>query len=99
MTTTDTMRDGEARPQGIANTYAPELQVARENLGTEDPSPLPSRNIYLITINTMDHGYIVEIGCKKFAIETREKLLHHLGAYLAAPYMIEREYINGKYVL
>jgi hypothetical protein len=64
--------DGERT--NLINTQAP---------ATEAP-PQQDR-AYSITINQLDHGYTVNVGCKCFAIESRDKLIALLGNYLADP--------------
>jgi hypothetical protein len=49
-----------------------------------------------ITIKQLDLGYVVKVGCKSFAIETKEKLLDALEAYLTKPDEIENLYNKGK---
>jgi len=51
---------------------------------------LPIRDIngqlgYQLVINRLDFGFMVEYGCKKLAIETKEKLQILMELYLNSP--------------
>ena len=45
-----------------------------------------------ILIEQFDHGYKVEIGCKTFAIEGRDRLIKLLTKYSNDPETVEAEY-------
>lgn len=51
--------------------------------------------IRTVTLRQMDYGYVVEIGCKAFAIENTENLITNLARYINSPDTTEEEYYNG----
>lgn len=51
---------------------------------------------YAISIEAMDHGYLLRIGCKSFCFETYEKLFLYLGMYLKNPAEVEEQWIKGE---
>lgn len=92
-----------------SNHSEPKYKNMQENQHTgatcnEMPYPQPQQpmqttekpRIYSITLRQLDHGYIVQVGCKDFAIETPEKLSGLLAAYLANPEEIQKKYFEGK---
>ena len=66
------------------------------SLGTfpETEATTPKRDIQIKSLN---HGYIVTIGCQSFAIEEIKTLIKHLEVYLRDPAKTERDWQNGKY--
>src|ERR1700741_1334504 len=70
-------------------------RIYRENIsapidtGPETPNPYP------INIAKLDHGYIVEVGCQKMAVETTQKLIDKLTLYLNDPKKYHRLYWNS----
>jgi hypothetical protein len=56
-----------------------------------------SRNIgRAIEILPVDHGFYVTINCQRFAVESKEALLHRLGLYLSDPGKVEQDWMSGK---
>ena len=59
----------------------------------QHPPPLgiPNRieNIY---IEALDYGFKVKIGCQSFAIETKERLIEKLSAYISEPAKVAKVY-------
>jgi hypothetical protein len=49
-----------------------------------------------VKITSISHGFIVNIGCSTFAIETIVKLTCLLGEYLQNPEKTELDYLTGK---
>ena len=49
-----------------------------------------------ITIEQMDFGYIVRVGCQTYAIETIEKIMINLGDYLKDPGKVEGEWYKTR---
>jgi hypothetical protein len=60
----------------------------------ETEATTPKRDIQIKSLN---HGYIVTIGCQSFAIEEIKTLIKHLETYLRDPAKTERDWQNGKY--
>lgn len=52
--------------------------------------------IYSISIRQIDHGYIVEVGCKTFAIENAQNLADMVSAYLVNPKESFTKFYEGK---
>lgn len=65
----------------------------------ERPVAPMSRGKYPITIHHLDFGYNVKIGCQTFAVETPEKLLKNLEAYLKDPSGTERKWMGERKLL
>lgn len=90
--------------QAMAPTQPESLVRANYGAGVAENRPMqetaePPRAPNLarpIQIEQLNHGYIVTVGCQKFAIENREALLHRLASYLSNPEQIEREWQSGK---
>ncbi len=67
--------------------------------GTMAPNPLgdaqtprssnEKERIFNIIIRELDHGYIIEVGCKTFAIESAERLMTLLNMYIISPAKIQ----------
>lgn len=64
-------------------------------------SPMPlinadddTRMKYNIQINQLDYGYVVNVGCKTFAIETPEKLLKYITEYINNPGEAEKKFYS-----
>lgn len=51
-----------------------------------------------IKISQLDFGYIVTIGCQKFAIENMERLLYALRTYMEHPSETEDDWFDGKFL-
>lgn len=63
-----------------------------------EPMPIHSyENLnYRIEINTLNHGYVISVGCQTFAIEERERLISLLAAYLRNPGEVQRDWTENK---
>lgn len=83
MTTEETTTGNQYQHAGCVEAMAPQ------------PMPAPPDKIYRITICQMDHGYMVEAGCKTFAIESAERLAGLLSAYLLKPSETLEKYFKG----
>ena len=73
---------------------------------TSDESTLADRPVdpmsggkYPITIHHLDFGYNVKVGCQNFAVETVEKLIKNLEAYLNDPRGTEIKWMRNKELL
>ena len=51
-----------------------------------------------IGIRQLEYGYVVEVGCHWFAIETVDKLLQALTDYVNNPKSIEKAWFDGKFL-
>lgn len=49
-----------------------------------------------LTIKQLDHGYVVEVGCKSFAVPSKEELCKYLIRYINNPVAMEKEYWEGE---
>lgn len=49
-----------------------------------------------ITIEQLDFGYIVKVGCQTFAVENISKVITYLDAYLNDPQGIEQQWYANK---
>jgi len=49
-----------------------------------------------ISIKEMHYGYIVEVGCKSFCIESASKLVAKLAEYINNPAATEQKWYDGK---
>ena len=77
--------------------YAEEPQVNRlvERL-RNDPQPLAAASqAREINIRPLNHGYVVNIGCQTFAIESVDKLVSNIEKYLNSPIETEKEWFSG----
>lgn len=81
----------ETRPQATLRTLEP--------CGSETELPMDSSKMYNISIHALDFGYNVKIGCQNFAVETSEKLIKNLEAYLKDPKETERKWMRNKELL
>jgi hypothetical protein len=54
---------------------------------------------FSIGIRPLDYGYVLDIGCKSFAFESREKMMANLNAYLADPARAQKQWNETKNIL
>lgn len=84
----------------IGPTQPDQQLVANGNYPMADTqAAMPSRTQNMarpIQIEQLNHGYIVVVGCQRFAIENKDALLHRLGSYLSDPGKVEDEWQSGK---
>lgn len=74
-----------------------ELTEAREDqLDCTPPQPTAPSIMYDIKINKLDAGYIVNVGCKNFAIGTKEELIIKLTSYINDPKRVEALHNKGE---
>lgn len=81
---------------------------ADEDTGTAPDEAAPNRNydrpvesesiniIKKITIEQLQYGYIVKVGCHTFAIETHKRLSKVLAEYLADPSGTENKWFSNE---
>jgi hypothetical protein len=51
-----------------------------------------------IEIESLDFGYVVRVGCQKFAVESIDKLTDSLKEYLQDPNSVERKWFKGEFL-
>ena len=62
----------------------------------EGPVPIQSEDkIYDIHIHQVDRGYTVQVGCKTFAFEEKDRLLAYLTDYIKNPEDVLKKYYDG----
>lgn len=74
----------------------------REEPPCEQGMPLMAKRELIkmreISINPLDNGYVVRVGCQSFAVMTKEDLIKKLIAYIQNPDEVETRYHKeGKY--
>ena len=67
---------------------------------SEQPVPMNenSNKAKRINIEPLDFGYVVTVGCQKFAVENSGKLVDSLREYLRDPNRVEKEWFDGKFL-
>ncbi len=58
------------------------------------PKPEPGE-IFNVNIRQLAYGYVVEVGCRTFAIEDSTRLIDLLGRYLKSPNEVHKQYNDG----
>lgn len=73
-------------------------QVVRESYATEQVTPTPNQpdNIRHIEIDQLNHGYIVVVGCHRFAVESAPDLISKLSQYIFYPQKTEALWFEKK---
>jgi hypothetical protein len=54
---------------------------------------------YDIQIDELDYGYRVKVGCKGFAIESKETLLNMITKYINNPAEVQKEFFNKTLII
>lgn len=62
---------------------------------TQMPIKTEPGEIFNISIRQLAYGYVVEVGCRTFAIEDSTRLIDLLGRYLKSPNEIQKQYNDG----
>lgn len=78
----------ESLPKSLSNSIP---QIRDEEVLT----PIASDTIRNISIEPLDSGYIVRVGCQSIAVETKEKLLFNLTSYINDPAAYETLYYKN----
>ena len=63
------------------------------------PTCQENKRARIVKIIPLDHGYMVDVGCQSFAIETTSKLMTTLHEYLNDPRVVEKFWLEGKFNL
>lgn len=64
-----------------------------EELGFKTTKRMPDK-LKEIKITAMDAGYIVNVGCQTFAIESKQSLITKLSAYINDPDNVEKAWMQ-----
>jgi len=97
--------DQEARPndQGLTLPGAAQLGgvLSRDDepCCEDRPAGITAARMHNVSIHPLDYGWNVKIGCQNFAVETVEKLIKNLEAYLKDPSGTERQWMADKKLL
>jgi hypothetical protein len=85
--------------------------MVNPSYGQQEPAPHPrnypdvpqriiepprENTIRAISIRQLSHGYIVEVGCQTFAIESASTLIAKLSEYILNPNFTESKHREGK---
>jgi len=73
--------------------------IAETNTYENEPQEYPTETTaenYTITITPLNYGYIVTIGCQKFAVESSSKLIKELDKYLTNPNEVSKNWLKTK---
>jgi len=54
---------------------------------------------YEIRIETLEYGYVLAVGCKRFAITDKETLLSMLTKYINNPAELQEQYHNKTLII
>lgn len=74
--------------------YAKNTEVAE--IGYDEPmAKSGSNHIRNISIQQLSSGYLVNVGCNSVAVETPEKLIKNLTAYITNPSKFERKWFEN----
>jgi len=94
---TDRLRERVVQNDGLlGGTPYP---TACESECSEPMPTQPSRSVpFAIQIESLNFGYIVRVGCQSFAIESADKLVTALAAYLAEPEKVQRMWFDGSFL-
>lgn len=82
-------------PQPVNITYDDPRPYAREQV-MGPTRPAEENIIRPIAIRQLSHGYVVEVGCQTFAIESASTLIAKLSEYILNPLATENKHREGK---
>lgn len=51
-----------------------------------------------ITIDPLNYGYRVQVGCQSFAVENTDRLIYLIGEYLKDPAGVEAAWVYNKFL-
>jgi hypothetical protein len=86
--TTGNGRDTYGQEEPAPRRYAEEVMAPTR--------PIEDNNIRQIGIRQLSHGYVVEIDCQTFAIESASTLIAKLSEYILNPNATEQKHKEGK---
>ncbi len=76
---------------GLTRSNYPDEPRPMINEGAVSPISPKMRSF---TVQPLDHGYVVQVGCTSFAIESEAKLIEKLSAYIIDPADTEAKWNN-----
>lgn len=83
----------ESSPQKNSNSYREvDRDVDKYLENSEPPQSNGENKIRQITINEVNRGFIVNVGCHTFAISTKTELLNKLLEYIENPAETEKKW-------
>lgn len=72
--------------------------ICERNIPTQNAPLINVTNkIREVRIIQVDHGYILNVGCKTIALDTPAKIIFALKLYLTNPAKVEDAFLNGKF--
>jgi len=60
------------------------------------PYPSPGVEMRGFSVEPLNHGFVVRVGCQQFAIEKKEDLVSKLTEYITNPAATEKKWFEGK---
>lgn len=68
-------------------------------IGTRQELAIQKKNNHIrnISIEQLDHGYIVRVGCQSFAIENLRTVIKNIEQYMINPDDVEDKYLKGEF--
>jgi hypothetical protein len=65
-------------------------------LAAPTPPPMPPITMREVSFRQLSHGYMVQVGCQTFAIETPSGLIAKLSEYILNPAATEQKWNEGR---
>lgn len=78
------------------NSAAYTADVQTGGIELDAPTLRPWSHMRSVKIDQVNHGYMVQVGCQTLAIESKERLIEKLIAYINNPQETEEKYNQGK---
>jgi len=92
------LRDAETN-SGLLDAPTRNERINDGDQCCEAEAAVPASRMHNISIHALDFGFNVKIGCQNFAVETPEKLIKNLEAYLKDPQGTEKKWMKNKELL
>lgn len=67
-----------------------------EDVQEEEPACKNDNKIRNFSVRELNFGYVIDVGCHSFAIETPEKLTQLIGEYLTNPKATEKKWFKNQ---
>lgn len=71
--------------------------LTQNTMSGQEMNPKPLNTIRPIRIEQLSHGYVVQVGCQNFAIESASMLIAKLSEYILNPAETESKHEQGKF--